>query len=65
MVGYTPQTECAVLDEPVPNSPGRWALHRRLLDKSLIQFCYFNLVQDELDEVVHTWNSHKNQTKIN
>ncbi|XP_034051654.1 uncharacterized protein LOC117561399 isoform X2 [Gymnodraco acuticeps] len=29
------------------------------LDKSLIQFCYLNLVQDELDEVVNTWNSHK------
>ncbi|XP_053296889.1 uncharacterized protein LOC128456658 [Pleuronectes platessa] len=29
------------------------------LDKSLIQFCFMNLVQDELDEVVSTWNSHK------
>ncbi|XP_032365456.1 uncharacterized protein LOC116680989 [Etheostoma spectabile] len=29
------------------------------LDKSLIQFCFLNLVQDELDEVVNTWNSHK------
>ncbi|KAK0153303.1 hypothetical protein N1851_005037 [Merluccius polli] len=29
------------------------------LDKSLIQFCFLNLVQAELDEVVQTWNSHK------
>ncbi|KAL4009634.1 hypothetical protein ACER0C_003486 [Sarotherodon galilaeus] len=29
------------------------------LDKSLIQFCFLNLIQDELDEVVNTWNSHK------
>ncbi|KAG8013691.1 hypothetical protein GBF38_022176 [Nibea albiflora] len=29
------------------------------LDKSLIQFCFLNLVQAELDEVVNTWNSHK------
>lgn len=29
------------------------------LDKSLIQFCFLNLVQDELDEVVNSWNSHK------
>ncbi|KAE8577806.1 hypothetical protein XENTR_v10023069 [Xenopus tropicalis] len=28
------------------------------LDKSLIQFCFLNLIQDELDEVVQTWNSH-------
>ncbi|XP_047242593.1 uncharacterized protein LOC124881124 isoform X1 [Girardinichthys multiradiatus] len=29
------------------------------LDKNLIQFCFLNLIQDELDDVVHTWNSHK------
>ncbi|KAL3973710.1 hypothetical protein ACER0C_024917 [Sarotherodon galilaeus] len=29
------------------------------LDKSLIQFCFLNLIQDELDEVVNTWNSYK------
>ncbi|XP_051914768.1 uncharacterized protein LOC127596383 [Hippocampus zosterae] len=29
------------------------------LDKSLIRFCFLNLVQDELDEVVNTWNTHK------
>ncbi|XP_051942829.1 uncharacterized protein LOC127615238 isoform X2 [Hippocampus zosterae] len=29
------------------------------LDKSLIRFCFLNLVQDELDEVVYTWNAHK------
>eukprot|EP00079_Xenopus_tropicalis_P021786 XP_012813290.1 PREDICTED: uncharacterized protein LOC105946561 [Xenopus tropicalis] len=28
------------------------------LDKSLIQFCFLNLIQDELDEVGQTWNSH-------
>ncbi|KAF3842498.1 hypothetical protein F7725_024449, partial [Dissostichus mawsoni] len=47
MVGYTPQTECAVLDEPVPNSPGRW------------HFTGDFWTKDELDEVVNTWNSHK------
>ncbi|XP_061096945.1 uncharacterized protein LOC133127793 [Conger conger] len=29
------------------------------LDKSLIQFCFLNLVQKEVDEVVRTWNTHK------
>ncbi|XP_047246888.1 uncharacterized protein LOC124883696 isoform X1 [Girardinichthys multiradiatus] len=29
------------------------------LGKNLIQFCFLNLIQDELDDVVHTWNSHK------
>ncbi|XP_035985476.1 uncharacterized protein LOC118558974 [Fundulus heteroclitus] len=29
------------------------------LDKSLIQFCFLNLIQDELDDVVNTWNSHR------
>ncbi|XP_030578347.1 uncharacterized protein LOC115796976 [Archocentrus centrarchus] len=33
------------------------------LDKSLIQFCFLNLVQDELNEVVTTWNSHKIRPK--
>ncbi|XP_049334426.1 uncharacterized protein LOC125801673 [Astyanax mexicanus] len=28
------------------------------LDKNLIQFCFLNLIQEELDEVVRTWNSH-------
>ncbi|XP_054896807.1 uncharacterized protein LOC129366793 [Poeciliopsis prolifica] len=27
------------------------------LDKSLIQFCFLNLIQDDLDDVVNTWNS--------
>ncbi|XP_037136560.1 uncharacterized protein LOC119139703 [Syngnathus acus] len=35
------------------------------LDKSLIQFCFLNLVQDELDEVVNTWNSHKIRPRSN
>ncbi|KAK0134343.1 hypothetical protein N1851_005019 [Merluccius polli] len=29
------------------------------LDKSLMQFCFLELVQKELDEVVRTWNSHR------
>ncbi|XP_065136100.1 uncharacterized protein [Paramisgurnus dabryanus] len=29
------------------------------LDKNLIQFCFLNLIQDELDEVVRTWNTHQ------
>ncbi|XP_053699784.1 uncharacterized protein LOC128757644 [Synchiropus splendidus] len=34
------------------------------LDKSLIQFCFLNLMQDELDEVVNTWNSHKIRSRL-
>ncbi|CAK6970288.1 uncharacterized protein LOC119785590 [Scomber scombrus] len=29
------------------------------LDKSLMQFCFLELVQKELDEVVQTWNTHR------
>ncbi|XP_034530357.1 uncharacterized protein LOC117805873 [Notolabrus celidotus] len=29
------------------------------LDKNLIQFCFLDLVQEELNEVVRTWNTHK------
>ncbi|RXN12120.1 hypothetical protein ROHU_010306 [Labeo rohita] len=29
------------------------------LDKNLMQFCFLNLVQNELDEVVRTWNTHQ------
>ncbi|XP_054890492.1 uncharacterized protein LOC129371933 [Poeciliopsis prolifica] len=29
------------------------------LDKSLIQFCFLQTIQMELDEVVHTWNDHR------
>ncbi|XP_062873125.1 uncharacterized protein LOC134334643 [Trichomycterus rosablanca] len=29
------------------------------LDRNLIQFCFLNLIQEELDEVVRTWNSHQ------
>ncbi|KAF3847207.1 hypothetical protein F7725_020235 [Dissostichus mawsoni] len=27
------------------------------LDKNLVQFCFLNLLQEELDEVVRTWNT--------
>ncbi|XP_041835311.1 uncharacterized protein LOC121635937 [Melanotaenia boesemani] len=33
------------------------------LDKSLVQFCFLNLIQDELDEVVRTWNTHQIRSK--
>ncbi|XP_046579233.1 uncharacterized protein LOC124286835 [Haliotis rubra] len=29
------------------------------LDKSLIQFCFMDLIQSELDEVVKLWNTHR------
>ncbi|KAF3856889.1 hypothetical protein F7725_017612 [Dissostichus mawsoni] len=29
------------------------------LDKNLVQFCFLNLLQEELDEVVRTWNTHQ------
>ncbi|XP_029977959.1 uncharacterized protein LOC115410444 [Sphaeramia orbicularis] len=29
------------------------------LDKNLMQFCFLNIIQDELDGVVRTWNSHR------
>ncbi|XP_073449710.1 uncharacterized protein [Aquarana catesbeiana] len=28
------------------------------IDKNLIQFCFLNIIQAELDEVVYIWNSH-------
>ncbi|XP_059187145.1 uncharacterized protein LOC131969929 [Centropristis striata] len=28
------------------------------LDRSLIQFCFLNIIQDELDETIHVWDSH-------
>ncbi|CAG9772331.1 unnamed protein product [Ceutorhynchus assimilis] len=30
-----------------------------LLDKSLVQFCFGSLVQNEMDQVVREWNAHK------
>ncbi|CAL8258817.1 unnamed protein product [Arctogadus glacialis] len=29
------------------------------LDKSLVQFCFRNIIQDELDEIKRVWNSHR------
>ncbi|KAI4831136.1 hypothetical protein KUCAC02_002731 [Chaenocephalus aceratus] len=29
------------------------------LDKSLIQFCFLQIIQEELDEVVLRWNNHR------
>ncbi|XDV17739.1 hypothetical protein PO909_023558, partial [Leuciscus waleckii] len=29
------------------------------LDKSLVQFCFLNKIQEELDEIVFTWNNHR------
>ncbi|XP_034339055.2 uncharacterized protein [Magallana gigas] len=29
------------------------------LDKNLAQFCFMQLIQDELQEVVHLWNTHR------
>ncbi|XP_062605262.1 uncharacterized protein LOC134267055 [Saccostrea cucullata] len=37
------------------------------LDKNLIQFCFMRLIQDELNEVVHLWNTHRmrrNQNQV-
>ncbi|XP_051249570.1 uncharacterized protein LOC127359638 [Dicentrarchus labrax] len=28
------------------------------LDRSLIQFCFMGIIQDELDETIHVWDSH-------
>ncbi|KAE8284603.1 hypothetical protein D5F01_LYC17938 [Larimichthys crocea] len=28
------------------------------LDRSLIQFCFIGIIQDELDETIHVWDSH-------
>ncbi|XP_035996634.1 uncharacterized protein LOC118564068 [Fundulus heteroclitus] len=33
------------------------------LDRNLIQFCFLNLIQDELDKAVRTWNSHLIRTR--
>ncbi|XP_020563208.2 uncharacterized protein LOC110016040 [Oryzias latipes] len=34
-----------------------------LLDKNLVQFCFLNLIQEELREVVRTWNLHQLMTR--
>ncbi|CAH0551685.1 unnamed protein product [Brassicogethes aeneus] len=35
------------------------------VDKSLIQFCFMTLIQDELDQVVGEWNSHRIRSSRN
>ncbi|XP_041379321.1 uncharacterized protein LOC121391939 [Gigantopelta aegis] len=48
----------AVVDESVSSYEGKRHFCWYFLDKSLIQFCFMQFIQDELDAVVQVWNTH-------